>query len=100
MDKKAKEDGERGIFNKLEEMTNLSGLRENTPFLKQKGLKEVMDILRKADDNIRSIVVGKSIGESNIELDGTSLKHLITEAKKNINRREYIIAISFLGRFH
>lgn len=97
MDKTAQK---RSLLNKLEEMTNVSGFSaENVPLLKQDGFREVMDNLRKVDDDIRSIAVGKSIGDSTIDTDGVSLKELLNEAKKNINRREYTIAISFLGRF-
>lgn len=85
-------------YNKLQEMSDLSGKRMEKKFTES--FKVVMDNLRKADDNIRSIVVGESLGDGDPGADKTSLKDLLKQSKSNINRREYMTAISLLTRFN
>lgn len=91
----------RNLLNKLREYTNLGGMAaENAPFLNNPGFKELMDQLRSTDDQIRSIITGQAIGDASAPNDEMSLKELLKKAKSNHSRREYMTAISFLGRFH
>jgi len=63
--------------------------------------KEIMDNLRdKTDDPIRSIISGKEIGKYPIGGDGVSCKDLIKEARDKISKREYMLAVGDIGRFH
>lgn len=67
--------------------------------------KKVMTSLRKADNNIRSIVTGESIGTEDDESGNPgkykiSMKQLLKQIKSNLNRREYMVASADLGRFH
>jgi hypothetical protein len=88
----------RSLLNKLQEMTDIGGKATEKYFNPE--FKELMDQLRNVDDGIRSIAAGEQIGEASAPSDGTSLKDLLKSAKSNINRREYMKAISDLGRFH
>lgn len=63
-------------------------------------LEKVMNSLREADDKIRSVVSGTSVEGQDPGEDMVSLKELYKQAKSNFNRREYITAVNFLGRFH
>lgn len=58
---------------------------------------QVIDKLNTIDDNIRGIVTGESVDG---QTDSIGLKSLLKSAKSNINKREYMKAISDLGRFH
>lgn len=82
----------RSVLNKLREKTNISGQAAEKFFNPE--FQEVMESLRESDDQIWSIVKGES-GE-----DSSSLKDLIKAARSNFNRREFITAVNFLGRFH
>lgn len=88
----------RFIIDKLKEKTNVSGIAAEKFF--NKDFLEVMNNLRKADNNIRSIMTGKSIEDGSVGSDAVSLKQLLKETKTNLNRREYMAAIADLGRFH
>lgn len=98
----------RNILDKVKEWSNISG-RAAEAFFKPE-FKRVMTTLRMIDNNIRSIVTGESIGEEkDMEgetikgdpgSDSISMKDLLKSAKSNINKREYILAVSDLGRFH
>lgn len=88
----------RGIMDKLKEKTNVSGIAAEKFF--NKDFLEVMNNLRKADNDIRSIIVGKTIEDGSVGSDNISLKQLLKETKTNLNRREYMAAIADLGRFH
>lgn len=73
----------RNWLNKLREKTNIGGkaMEVFSPtFL------ELMENLRTIDDEIREQAV--------------DLKDILKTAKTNFNRREYMTAIAFLGRFH
>jgi len=76
----------------------------------------VLDKLRTVDDNIREIAMGLREQTSKQEAEqvaggegqepipgadpGQTLKDLLRVAQTNFNRREYMVAISYLGRFH
>ncbi len=92
---------ERGVLDWLSEKTDVGGIAtESAPFLNQPGFKDLMDKLRMTDDNARSIALGKSVGEGEAPADSTSMKDLLKEAESSFNRREYMRAAAFLGRFH
>lgn len=88
----------RSIYNKLREMTNVSGIAAEKFFNPE--FQKVMESLRAKDDSIRSIVAGEAIGDGDPGEDEVSLKSLIKSINSNINRREYMSAIADLGRFH
>lgn len=88
----------RGILNKLREMTNISGIAAEKFFNPQ--FESVMNGLRIADSNIRSIVSGKVLEGGDPGADNTSMKQLLQSAKSNLNRREFMRAVAELGRFH
>lgn len=88
----------RGILNKLREMTNVSGIAAEKFFNPQ--FESVMNGLRIADSNIRSIVSGKVLEGGDPGADTISMKQLLQEAKSNLNRREFMRAVAELGRFH
>jgi hypothetical protein len=91
----------RSLMNKIKEYTNLGGLAaEKAPVLNNPGFKELMDQLREVDDEIRSILTGQAIGSASAPDDTASLKELLKGSKSNLNRREYMTAISLMGRFH
>lgn len=90
--------GERGILNKLREMTNLSGKAAETFFNPQ--FKAVMEEIREKDDQIRALVVGSRIGKADPGSDAIALKTLLKQAKSSLNRREYLTAVADLGKFH
>jgi hypothetical protein len=88
----------RSILNKLREMTNVSGQAAEKFFNPQ--FKAVMESLRAKDDQIRSLVAGAPIGDGDPGSDPVALKDLLKSAKSNLNRREYMVAVAELGRFH
>lgn len=94
MDKTAQK---RSLLNKLHEMANVPA-RSAENFFKPE-LKRIMTVLNDADDVIRSTLSGEKIGRATPE-DSASAKDLLKEAKGFINRREYLSAVSSLGRFH
>lgn len=89
----------RSLLNKLREMTNVSGIAAEKFFNPE--FEDVMNRLRdNTDDPVRAIITGQQIGDAEAPADGMSLKSLLSSAKSNLNRREYMKAISNLGRFH
>lgn len=88
----------RGILNKLREKTNVSGIAAEKFFNPE--FEEVMNGLREADDHMRSIALGESVEGQDPGDDMNSLKVLVRDARSKFNRREYIPAVNFLGRFH
>jgi hypothetical protein len=88
----------RSILNKLREMTDVGRIATEKYFNPE--FKELIDQLRGIDDGARAIAAGEQVGEASAPSDATSLKDLLKSAKSNINRREYMKAISDLGRFH
>lgn len=96
MDKIAKK---RSILNKIREnVTNVSAITAEKYF--QPELLRVMDSLRKCDNDIRSIALGKPIENGDPGEDPIALKLLLKATTSNIARREYMLAISELSRFH
>lgn len=93
-----KKSGKRSLLNKLREMSNVSGIAAEKFFNPE--FERVMNSLRETDNKIRSIVSGQEIEGEDPGNDSVSLKNLYKSAKSNINRREYMTAIAFLGRFH
>lgn len=88
----------RSLLNKLRETVNLGG-KATEAFSPE--FKELLDKLRdETDDPVRAIVTGEQIGEASAPADAISLKDLLRSAKSNVNRREYMKAVSDLGRFH
>lgn len=80
----------RGKLQKLKENLNLGGkLMEHT----SPEFAELMEVLRNVDDKVREIAAPEGDQEN-------ALKDLLKVAKTNFNRREYMTAISFLGKFH
>lgn len=98
MDKMAQRSGKRSLLNKIRESTNISGAAAEKIFNPE--FQRVMDSLRESDNRIRAIVSGKDIEGIDPGDDPIALKELYKNAKSNINRREYMTAIAFLGRFH
>ena len=88
----------RGILNKLKEHTDVSAIVAEKYF--NKDFLKAMQDLRKADNDIRSIIVGKPIEGGTAGRDPASIKQLLKDTKTNLNRREYMAAIADLGRFH
>lgn len=89
----------RSLLNKLREMTNVSGIAAEKFFNPE--FEDVMTRLRdNTDDPVRAIITGEQIGDAEPPGDGMSLKALLSSAKSNLNRREYMKSISNLGRFH
>lgn len=88
----------RSILNKLREMTNVSGIAAEKFFNPE--FKRVMESLREKDDEIRSLVAGTAIGVGDPGDDPVALKDIVKAAKSSLNRREYMLAVSDLGRFH
>lgn len=88
----------RSIINKLKEMSNVGG-KAAEKFFDPEFLK-VMQSLRKTDDDIRSIVAGKTIDSGSVGKDAVSLKQLLKEAKSNFNKREYMATVADLSRFN
>lgn len=95
MDKTAKK---RSALNKLKEVTNVSGITAEKYF--QPELLRVMSSLRKCDNDIRSIALGKVVENGDPGDDPISLQLLLKATTSNIARREYMLAISELSRFH
>ena len=88
----------RSILNKIREMTNVSGIAAEKYFNPQ--FEEVMNNLRSVDANIRSIAAGKSLDGGDPGSDLVALKDLLKSAKSNLNRREFMMSVADLGRFH
>jgi hypothetical protein len=89
----------RGLFNKIREMANVPGAVAEGFFKPE--LDRIMNDLRKADDNIRSILSGQKIGKADLEVvPGKSAKDLLKSARSNFNRREYMAGVADLGQFH
>jgi hypothetical protein len=89
----------RSLLNKLREMTNVGGIAAEKFFNPE--FEDVMNRLRdNTDDPVRAIITGSQIGDAEAPADGASLKSLLSSAKSNLNRREYMKATSDLGRFH
>jgi hypothetical protein len=89
----------RSLLNKLREMTNVSGISAEKFFNPE--FEDVMNRLRdETDDPVRAIVTGNQIGDAEAPADGLSLKSLLSSAKSNLNRREYMKSVADLGRFH
>lgn len=89
----------RSLLNKLREMTNVSGIAAEKFFNPE--FEDIMNRLRdETDDPVRAIVTGQQIGEADAPGDGLSLKSLLSSAKSNLNRREYMKSVADLGRFH
>lgn len=82
----------------LKDWTNVSGRVAEKYF--QPELLRIMNSLRKADNDARSIALGKVYENGDPGSDPISLKALLKSAKTNLNRREYIAAVTELGRFH
>lgn len=96
MDKIAKK---RSILNKFKEnISNVSAITAEKYF--QPELLRVMTSLRKCDNDIRSIALGKSIENGDPGEDPIALKLLLKATTSNIARREYMLAVSELSRFH
>lgn len=92
----------RGILDKLQEATNLTGIAAEKYF--NKDFEKAMNQVRDSDDAIRSIMLGKKIGKSigkpeDIEVL-TPMKELLAEVKSGLSKREYIEAFSDLGKIH
>lgn len=76
----------RRLRNKLRELINIPGERiEEMLGTWSPQLKELMELLRTVDDNIRE--------------QAADLKNLLKLATTNYNRREYMVAVAFLGQF-
>ncbi|CAB4197094.1 hypothetical protein UFOVP1290_614 [uncultured Caudovirales phage] len=89
----------RGFFNKLREGLDFSGMAQEKLFNPE--FQDIMNKLRDdTDDPIRSIITGEQIGTSSLSTDGKSLKNILADAKSNINKLEYMMAISSLALFH
>ena len=88
----------RGLKNWLKDKTNLSGSVAEKYFDPE--LLKVMNSLRKTDNDIRSIALGKQYEGGDPGSSDKSLKNLIKSAKSKINRRLYMEAVSELGEFH
>ncbi len=94
MDKFAQE---RGILNKIREKIN-QPIAEG--FFKPE-LARIMNDLKVADDNIRSVLVGQKVGKPSADFTpGRSIKDLLKSAHSNFNRREYMSGVADLGEFH
>lgn len=63
-------------------------------------LDRVMKALIALDDRVRSELTGKQIGTADTPAIAHSAKDLLSQARKNFNRREYISGVSDLGMFH
>jgi hypothetical protein len=59
-----------------------------------------MNSLRAADNKARSVASGTAIDGEDPGDDSMSIKDLLKNAKSFLNRREYMTAVAFLGRFH
>ena len=88
----------RSVLNKLREMTNVSGKAAEAFFNPQ--FKAVMEHIRKKDDQIRTFVVGKRLGDAEADPGGPALKDCLKQVKSNINRRELMTAGHDLAVFH
>jgi hypothetical protein len=97
MQKTAKK-GEMGSLRKLREWGNVSGKLAEKFF--DPKFKELMEFVRKKDDQIRTFVVGKKLGDAEIEPSGPALKDTLKQVKSNLNRREFMTAAHDLSVFH
>ena len=88
----------RSLLNKLRSVTDFGGIAAEKYFNPE--FKEIMEQLYHVDDEVRANVLGEQSGEAVAPSDAISLKDILKSAKSNINRREYMKAVSDLGRFH
>ncbi len=88
----------RSLLNKIKEKTNVSGIAAEKFFNPE--FERVMDALRTVDNKVRAIASGKNIDGEDPDDGFGSMKSLLKEVKSNLNRREYMTAVSFLGKFH
>lgn len=88
----------RSLLNKIKEKANIGGIAAEKFFNPE--FERVMEKLREFDSNLRSIAVGESVDGGDPGKDPADLKNLLKEAESNFNRREYITAVAYLGRFH
>ena len=88
----------RSILNKLREVTNVSGIAAEKFFNPQ--FKAVMETIRQKDDQIRTFVVGKKLGDAEEMPTAPALKDILKAAKSNLNRREFMVCATDLGLFH
>ncbi len=94
MDKLAQK---RSLKQKFKEVTDISGqLAER----KYEQLGWIMNAIRDNDNEIRAIVTGKKIERLGPGEDAVSLKDLIKTAKHHLNKSQFMMAVSELGRFH
>ncbi len=63
-------------------------------------LDRIMNDLKLVDDQIRAILTGQKIGKAEAPTDGLSAKDILKSARSNFNRREYMMGVADLGRFH
>lgn len=82
----------------IREKVNLPGAAVEKFFKPE--LDRIMNDLRLKDDNIRSILVGQKVGDSNVNVDGRPIKDLLKSAHSNFNRRAYLPGVADLGEFH
>ena len=96
MDKFAQD---RSILNKLREKINVPASMAEGFFKPE--LDRIMNDLKLADDNIRTILTGQKIGKADAAFTaGKSVKELLKSARSNFNRREYMAGVAELGEFH
>lgn len=89
----------RSVLNQLREKINIPGAMVEGFFKPE--LDRIMNDLRIADDNIRTILTGQKIGKADTEFtSGKSVKDLLKSARSNFNRREYMMGVAELGEFH
>lgn len=88
----------RTMYNRIREMSNISGISMEKLFSDE--FRKSMEDIRQKDNKIRAIASGKEIDKEDPGPDPISLKDLLKSAKSNFSRREYMIVIDELGRFH
>lgn len=78
--------------------------KEAVESIVNKPVREKVIVLRKSDDELRSLISGKELGSGDFSLPeqfkGKSLLNLVDEMNTNLNRLEYINVISLLNDFH
>jgi hypothetical protein len=92
VDELTKEAQKRSRLKKLREKVDFSG-KAVEHFSDE--FRQIMESLREVDDSVREIAMGEKGSDP-----GQTLKDLLRVAETNFKRREYMTAISFLGRFH
>jgi hypothetical protein len=60
-------------------------------------LAEILEMMREVDESVRNIALGNGEGDP---VAGKTFKDLLRVAETNLKRREYMAAISYVGRFH